>query len=590
MRFELLNKENTHYDDITRVFVNRGIKPEEISHYCNVTADDENDPMLLDQMSDGAKMLVRHIKAMDETALLVDCDCDGFTSAAVLYNYLWKLFPNWVEPHLHWFIHEDKEHGLADKVDSIIESGAKFVIVPDAGGGDKDHVARLVEKGIEVLFLDHHDATVESYGDCVVINNQHGNYPNRTLSGVGVVYKFCQYFGKLLGTTSGGERFDPSYLLDLVAVGCVADLMPLTNYETLYYIRYGISHLYNPFLKAVAQLQEYSITKHGGFDPFVIGFYFAPLINATIRVGTESEKQFLFMALLERYGYEDVPSTKRGHKGELESRAEQAARMCSNVRTRQNKLRDTQLARIEELIQEQYSYAAPLVTVMIEPEENMDKNILGLIANILMDEYQRPILLLNHNREDHTWAGSVRNYPYFPIRDLRAFLEAQEGVVYASGHPSAFGICIKEGDLTGFVEQVGDELDEIDTDPLYYVDYIFEANNVDGQVVLDIAEYNSLYGQAFTEPYVAVTNIVCDSNNTQLLSKDKHPTIKITLPDGTAIMKFGSSEEEYNQLVKEDKVVTISVVGTCAANFWAGVTTPQIMVKDYEITSEVWDF
>lgn len=197
---------------------------------------------------------------------------------------------------------------------------------------------------------------------------------------------------------------------------------------------------------------------------------------------------------------------------------------------------------------------------------------------------------MNHNREEHLWAGSVRNYPYFPIRDLRAFLEAQEGVVYASGHPSAFGIGIKEGDLAWFAERVGYELDEIDTDPLYYVDYIFEANNVDGQVILDIAECSSLYGQAFTEPYVAVTNIVCDSNNTQLLSKDKHPTIKITLPDGTAIMKFGSSEEEYNQLVKEDKVVTISVVGTCAANFWAGVTTPQIIVKDYEITSEVWNF
>lgn len=254
MHYKLLNKETIHYDDITRVFVNRGIKPSEINHYCNVTEDDENDPLLLNQMEAGAKMLVRHIKSMDDTALLIDCDCDGFTSAAVFYNYFWKLFPNWVEPHLQWFIHDDKAHGLADKITTLLESGVKFVIVPDAGGGDCQYVTQLVEKGIEVLFLDHHDATVESYGNCVVINNQHGRYPNRTLSGVGVVYKFCQYFSKLLSTKDNGERFDTTYLLDLVAVGCVADLMPLTNYETLYYIRYGISHLYNPFLKAVAQL------------------------------------------------------------------------------------------------------------------------------------------------------------------------------------------------------------------------------------------------------------------------------------------------------------------------------------------------
>lgn len=338
MQFSLLNENTKNYTDIKRVFINRGIKENEIDHYTNVSAADQYDPLQLNNMAAGAKLLVKHIRERNETALVVDCDCDGFTASALLYNFLWKLFPNWVEPHLHWFIHEDKEHGLADKVESLIESGVKLVIIPDAGGGDEEHVKRLKAKDIDCLFIDHHDATDSSYGPGIVINNQHGNYPNRTLSGVGVVYKFCQYFANLLRDSMVCPEIE--YYLDLVSVGCVADLMPLQNFETLYYIRNGITNINNPFLKAVATLQEYSINKHGGFDPFVIGFYFAPLINATIRVGSMTEKKFLFMAMLDKYGNDEIPSTKRGHQGEIETRAEQAARMCANIRTRQNKIRD----------------------------------------------------------------------------------------------------------------------------------------------------------------------------------------------------------------------------------------------------------
>lgn len=538
-------------------------------------------------MVNGAKLLVKHIKEQNDAALVVDCDCDGFTSAALLYNFLWKLFPNWVEPHLHWFIHEDKEHGLADKVENLLESGVKLIIIPDAGGGDEEHVQKLSEKNIDCLFIDHHDASAVSYGPGVVINNQHGNYPNRTLSGVGVVYKFCQYFSDLLRNSAVYQ--DVEYYLDLVSVGCVADLMPLNNYETLYYIRKGIANLNNPFLTEVAILQDYSITRHGGFDPFVIGFYFAPLINATIRVGTLAEKEFLFKAMLERYGYEQVPSTKRGHRGELESRATQAARMCSNVRTRQNKIRDVQVARIEQLIKEQYPVLPPMIVVKIEPNEKMDKNILGLIANILMDKYQRPIMLLNHNLNGHTYEGSCRNYPYFPLDDLREYLEKLPGVEYAQGHASAFGLCVKEDEFDIFFEAAIKPFKNIIIEPSYKVDFIFK-DNFDEQLILDIDDCKALYGQGFPEPYVAVTNILCNERNTQLLSSDKHPTIKITLPNGVAIMKFSSSVEEYNELVKENQNVPISVVGTCSANYWNGTTTPQILVKDWNIEKPVWDF
>ena len=240
------------YTDIRRVFVNRGVQPDEIEHYLNVSQDDENSPELLNNIKQGAALFMIAARHQHNVALVVDCDCDGFTAAALLYNYWWRLLPNWVENNWQWFIHENKEHGLSDVIDTVLQAGVKLCIVPDAGGGDGEYAQRLKEAGISTLFLDHHDAEPDSYYPGVVINNQHGNYPNRTLSGVGVVYKFCQYFDNLLGNSGSDKSVE--YFMDLVSIGCTADLMPLTNYETLYYIRNGILHIHNPFLEAVRNL------------------------------------------------------------------------------------------------------------------------------------------------------------------------------------------------------------------------------------------------------------------------------------------------------------------------------------------------
>ena len=78
-----------------------------------------------------------------------------------------------------------------------------------------------------------------------------------------------------------------------------------------------------------------------------------------------------------------------------------------------------------------------------------------------------------------------------------------------------------------------------------------------------------------------ILNITKDK--VQLMSRDKNPTLKITLPNGMSLIKFGSSEEEYKSLYSESGCVTINVVGTCGKNEWNGVVTPQIMIENYEI-------
>lgn len=91
--------------------------------------------------------------------VIVDCDCDGYTSAAILINYLHDLFPTYVESKLIYYVHDNKQHGLSDCIDWILTvSNVGLVVCPDSSSNDYHEHKCLKEHGINVLVLDHHDA------------------------------------------------------------------------------------------------------------------------------------------------------------------------------------------------------------------------------------------------------------------------------------------------------------------------------------------------------------------------------------------------------------------------------------------------
>lgn len=216
-----------------------------------------------------------------------------------------------------------------------------------------------------------------------------------------------------------------------------------------------------------------------------------------------------------------------------------------------------------------------------------DRNLTGLIANQLMSEYQRPVLILNKviNEEDGTitWEGSGRGYDKSRLKDFRGFLETNKYIMYAEGHANAFGCGIKDEDIRAFIASTNQALEGFDFTPMYSVDFIYDALELTDEEILSIAEMKCLWGQGLEEAEVAVKNIKIHQGNIMLLSPDRNPTLKITLPNGISFMKFKSSEEEYNKLYSELGYVTINIVGECERNIWNNKISPQVMIKDYEI-------
>ena len=147
-------------------------------------------------------------------------------------------------------------------------------------------------------------------------------------------------------------------------------------------------------------------------------------------------------------------------------------------------------------------------------------------------------------------------------------------------------MCILDHKFSDLISYSDETLKDYDFSPSYKVDYIFNSDNFNDQDIIKMAELKAIWGQGVGDALVAIENIKITANNIDLMSKDKNPTLKITLPNGTSLIKFRSSNEEYERLHSELGCVTINVVGKCERNIWNGKVSPQILIEDYEIVGK----
>jgi hypothetical protein len=150
MKIQLINQPNPLFSPQKQILINRGFDEKEIEHYFNLTDIDINDPEIFGEelLAAAATALRNTIDADEDVCIVVDCDCDGYTSSAILINYLHDLAPAFTENHVHWFMHESKQHGLSDAMDWIDSINPSLVIIPDAGSNDVDQLYELEDTDI----------------------------------------------------------------------------------------------------------------------------------------------------------------------------------------------------------------------------------------------------------------------------------------------------------------------------------------------------------------------------------------------------------------------------------------------------------
>ena len=526
----------------------------------------------LDNIKLGVDLVKNTINDKKPYAILIDPDNDGFTSFAILYQYLKRLNP---EKEIEYFVHSAKQHGLEDTYQVFQDKEYSVVFLPDSSSNDGVFAKEI---NAPICVIDHHEIDNEPSDNMIVINNQSSaKYKNKYLSGAGMVWQFCRAMDYYFG-----HEWAYDYT-DLAAVGICGDAMSGLEIENQYIWSYGFSHINNFFLKTLIDKQNFSMK--GIVNPTTVAFYISPLLNAVTRVGTTEEKLHMAEAFIN--GEKLIPSNKKGHKGELVALAAEATRECVNAKSRQARILDNIEEKIDIKINKKDLLINKVLFVELDDDDDFPSTLNGLLATRLTNKYSRPAIVARAN-DDGYIRGSARAIKTENMDSFKQYLEESEMFEYVLGHPLAFGCSISSYNLDKFFSYSNDSLKDVELgEKCYSVNFIRDAmdNDIDN-LIRDVGEYGYIWSNQNDEPTLYIDNIILSTNEIQIIGTNRD-TVKFT-KNGITYIKF-----KANELIDElsgMKNIIMKIVGRCNINEWNGIKNPQIIIDDYEIIDNMYGF
>ena len=289
-------------------------------------------------------------------------------------------------------------------------------------------------------------------------------------------------------------------------------------------------------------------------------------------------------------GAKEVPSTKRGAKGEIERLCDQVAREGANAKNRQ----DTAVTKAMDVIDMELQRTDAINTNTVIIADITDVNIdipatlNGLVAMKLTDKYKKPVLIVRNNDEGFL-RGSARNDGKGEFKDLRTFLLNSGYFEYAQGHENAFGVSINEKSVDSFLDYANKELKNVNfNDNFYEVEFCTNAKDDDiSDFIFDVYKDDTIWGQKNDSPLMCVTDVKIKQSDIQVCGARKD-TLRFKYNGITYIKFFATKDIEKLQNCGDE--FNLTIIGEGALNEWAGAVSPQIMIKDYEIGGSIFDF
>ena len=570
MNYKIIRETDINEDIVEVVFQNRGIDPQFISQFINPTEDVKTNPFDYTNMELAIRTFIKHFDNDNKAILLVDSDVDGYMSAAMVRRSIEMIWPN---AKLVTIFHSQKQHGLTEEIMSKIfkEKDISLVIVPDAGSENYKNHLILKENGIDCIVIDHHEVPTRST-DAIIVNNQFPNEPNPNLSGAGMVYKFLEGLFEIKHKSSNIADF----FLDMTASALVADIMCLNDLESRYILKQGFSNLINPLIRTALTNKGEVKQKMDFLD---VGYNISPLINATIRVGTDEEKLNLFESILghERIIKDVTTKVYKTKPNIVEDLTLQQYVIFNSkaLKERQQSYVENEMSLLEQQIKQQQNYAIGVYVL----SEEFPASVGGLLANKLASLTSKPAIVLK--KYDNIYTGSVRAFDFHNLKDYMLDLDY---TTFCSGHQSAFGVGFTEEGLLQFKMFLETNKELQKPQLIYKVDRIYDkatGATIDTlkEDILKISSFNDEWSNGFEEPHFAIILKEVTPDQISLMGKQKN-TFKIN-SNGISFIKFRESAEKLEKLCT-NTTKDITIIGTFDVNEWNGRTFPQVKIVDYD--------
>jgi len=496
------------------------------------------------------------METQSKIAIVQDCDVDGICSATMTF-FILKRF-GFQPEDVVFLYHSDKTHGLTDEImqQIVARNDISMVIVPDAGSNDLKQISFLLDIKINVVILDHHEVNkgyllwldiLQRSPGFIIVNNQLENRTNKDLCGTGVVFKFWQ------ALCMSFDDIEYSYYLDLVALANIADVMDMRNLENIVFNKWGLwKDVANPFLRVLC---EKYCKKTNGITPEDIAWNIAPKLNAVCRSEDQETKAMVFEAFCEiRDDYDNVIK---------------AIERCYRYQ------RETCKKMYEKLIFEPNSGNNYGKVVIIFCDNTP---YTGLIANKLMEYYNKPVLLVHTDGDLCT--GSCRSP--IPIREQIA---ASPHIVFAQGHEHAFGVCWKKSDTKVLVDYL--ESLELNYSQEITVASTLDPSHIPTWLFRITEEYARCWGTGVESPKFYIPRIRIGSSDIKPLGNGT--TLKFVYKDVEYVKFFASNRDKELLSIGSKKPLIIDLLGSLGVNRYNGKEKLQVKIDKFEIVEERWE-
>lgn len=539
-----------------KVLLSRGYEDQDIAAFLY---EDDNllDPFTIKDMDKGVERVNKAIENGQRICIYGDYDCDGVTSTAVLYRYLESTGADVTTyiPDRHM-----EGYGLNTKaIHALAEQGVELIITVDNGIVAVNEVDYANSLGIDVVITDHHKPGDTLPKAVAVIDPHRVDCESRfkDLAGVGVVFKF------ICAMENGEFEEILEFFSDLIALGTIADVMPLTG-ENRAIVKHGLFNMVNTENLGLQELKKLTgLDTREVITAQDVAFGISPRINAAGRMGhakdalnlllTEDEEQALILA----------------------------ADLFEINETRKLKENEAVVA-LAKLLEEQKQLKQQKVLTFVK--DNLHQGVIGIVAARILDKLQKPVLVITNDEESGLYKGSGRSVDGFSLKEALDY--CSDLLQMYGGHDKAAGFSLKKEDLQAFCEKIneyaGNNFESMPVDNLK-IDLESSLEELNLQNIKGIAVLEPL-GEGNDEPSYLLKNATV--TGVYPMAQGKHTRVRL---------KQGNVEGYVNYFKMKtvdfpyETGHEVDVVVKAAPNYYNGTESVSLTLCDIRISGLPFD-
>jgi len=539
---------------LLHILFQRGITtPPEIDYFLAPDLSTGHDPFLLNGMEEAVARIRSAIETGETVRIHGDYDVDGVTAVALMVRVLQRLGAR-VDTHIP---HRTEEgYGLSlEAVEKAHADRVKVLVTVDCGISAIREAERVHELGMDLIVTDHHTPGPEIPKALAVINpRQNGcSYPFKDLCGVGLAFK--------LACALEPPAAEPSLLefLDLVALGTVADVVPLID-ENRVFVKYGLPQLGRSRWPGIESLIDRVGLRRDRITSTQAVFTLAPRINAAGRIADAHDALRLMLT--------DDPF-----------QAADLAKHLDEQNAHRRKIDQSTLKRAIQMVEAQGGVGDRHALVLCA--DNWHPGVIGIVASRLAEIYNLPTVLVA--LEGDEGRGSARSIEGFDLYD--ALSECAEHIADFGGHPRAAGLSLARDEINHFknaFESVArNRLLKKELQPTLHVDYEIQPEDLTGELLADLKRLEP-YGAGNHRPAFLLRDAVIDGTPRRVGPERSHLkfSVKCSSEYPLDAIGFGMGDR-----VQELSDRCVDIVFAFEENEFRGIRRPQLRIKDMRKTS-----